>query len=151
MLVVLQIEKNNFWQKAICYYVLQATELLLSFHLVIPFLRIYPKGKTWIRELTGEFLLCLNRLRTWPVSVRMQIWALGSLNGLSILCYHKLQHRLQMWPRSGIATAVSLTCSCSSSSAPHLGNSICHSCGHKKKKLRCCLGIWGKLGWLRMV
>ena len=30
----------------------------------------------------------------------------GSLNVLKIQCYHKLWHRLQMWPGPGIAVAV---------------------------------------------
>ena len=46
----------------------------------------------------------------------------------------KLWCRWQMRLGSGIAMAVASAGSCSSTSALSLGTSICHRCGHKKKK-----------------
>ena len=40
----------------------------------------------------------------------------------------------QLGQGSGIAVAVVQASSCGSDSAPHLGTSICHGCGPKKKK-----------------
>ena len=58
------------------------------------------KGRNW------GVPLWLIGLRTWLVSMRMWIQFLASLSGLRTGCCHKLQHRSQMWLRSGVAVAV---------------------------------------------
>ena len=58
--------------------------------------------------------------------MRMRVPTLAPLSGLRIQCCLKLQRRLQMWLRSGIAVAVAG--SCSSDSIPSLGTSACHIC-----------------------
>ena len=67
------------------------------------------------------------------VSWRMWVQSLASLNGLGIQHCCKLQPRLHMWLKSGIAVAVVQAGSCSSDLTPHLRRSICHKCGPKKK------------------
>ena len=71
-----------------------------------------------------QFRLWVRRLRTWLV------WGCG----LSILSCLKLQCRLQMLLRSGVAVAVTQACSCSSNYIPSWGTSICRKCGHWKKR-----------------
>ena len=41
-----------------------------------------------------------------------------------------------MWFRSSVAVTVALASSYSSDLIPNLGTSICHRCGHKKRKKR---------------
>ena len=53
-----------------------------------------------------EFRLWLNGLRTRPISMRMRVRSLASLNGLRIRCGRELRHRSQMWLKSLIAVAV---------------------------------------------
>ena len=77
-----------------------------------------------------EFLLWPSRLRIQLVSMKMQIWSLASLRGLSIWCCPELR----MWLGSGMAVAVVSAGSSSTDSTPSLGTSICHWCGPKKAK-----------------
>ena len=79
-----------------------------------------------------EFLLWLSRLRTWLVSIRMWVWSLDSLSGLTIHCCCELWCRSHMWPGSGVT--VVLAGNCSSDSTPSLGTSMCCKCSSKKKK-----------------
>ena len=76
----------------------------------------------------------LSRLRTQLVFTRMRVQSLASFSGLRIRCGCKLQCRLQMLLRSGIAVAVGVAGSCSSNSTPSLGTSICFGFSHKKEK-----------------
>ena len=69
--------------------------------------------------------LCLSRLRTELVSVRMSVQSLALLSGLRIQCCHKLRHSLQMQLRSGVAVAMVQASSCSFDATPSPGNSIC--------------------------
>ena len=52
-----------------------------------------------------EFPLWLGRLKTQLVFMKMQVWSLTLLSGLSIWLCCKMWHRLQMWLRSCIAAA----------------------------------------------
>ena len=61
-----------------------------------------------------------------------QVRFLALLNGLRIQLCHKLQPRLLMRLRSGVALAVAQAHSCSSDSAPCLGTPRCHRHGLKK-------------------
>jgi len=54
----------------------------------------------------GEFLLWLNMLRTWPVSMRMQVRSLASLSGLRIWFCHELRCRSRTWLTSRVAVIV---------------------------------------------
>ena len=58
------------------------------------------------KKRVKELLLWLSRLRTRLVSMKMQVQSLALLSGLQIWCCCKLQHRLLMWLRSGVAVAV---------------------------------------------
>ena len=60
------------------------------------------------------------------VSVKLQVQSLALPTGLRIWCCSKLCYRLQMHLRSQVAVDVVWPSSCSSSSTPSLGNSICH-------------------------
>ena len=73
-----------------------------------------------------EFLLWLRGLRIQLVPMRMWVRSLASLSGLRIPHCSKLQHRLQVCLRSGVAVAVVQASSCSSDSTPSLETSICH-------------------------
>ena len=79
-----------------------------------------------------EFPLWLSRLKTWLVSMRMQVWSLASLSELRIWYCHELWCRLQTQFGSGIA--VVKAGSCSSSWTPSLGTSICSEYGPRKSK-----------------
>ena len=81
-----------------------------------------------------KYLLWLSGLKSWLVSMRMQVWSLTLLSGLRIRCCCELQGRL--WTRlgSGIAVTVVYARSCSSDLIPSLGTSICCECGPKKEK-----------------
>ena len=81
---------------------------------------------TYQKSSHREFPLWLGELRTCLVSVRISVQSLASLSRLRILHCCKLQHRLQMKLRSGLAVAAYST--------PSLGTSICHKDGPKKKK-----------------
>ena len=75
-----------------------------------------------------------SRLKSSVVSVTMPVQLLALLRGLRIRCCHKLQCRLQMQLRSGVAVAVAQAGGCSFDSTPGLGNSRCRRCGRLKKK-----------------
>ena len=79
-----------------------------------------------------EFLWCSGNK---PMSRRMQVRSLASLNGLRIQPCHELWGGSQIWLRSHIAVAVAVawSSSCSSNSTPSLGTSICCRCGPKKQ------------------
>ena len=71
-----------------------------------------------------QFLFWLSELRIRLVSMKIQVWSLALLFGLRIQSYHKLQHWLQMWLRSGVAiTVASGSYSCNLTPSP--GTSIC--------------------------
>ena len=55
-------------------------------------------------------------------------------SGLRIQCCRTLWPRPTMWLGSCIAVAVVEAGSCNSNSTPSLGTSICHRCGHKRRK-----------------
>ena len=50
--------------------------------------------------------VCLRRLRTWLVSMRIQVWSLASLSRLRIQGCCRLQCRSQTWLRSGVTVAM---------------------------------------------
>ena len=83
---------------------------------------------TSIQEDTG--------LIPWPHSSGLRIWH----------CF-KLQCRLQMWLRSGVAVAVTQAGGCNSDLTPSLGTSMCCGYGPKKTnqqtKNQCLQNIWG--------
>ena len=86
--------------------------------------------------MSREFPLCLSRLRTQLVSMRMWVRSLASLSGVRIWCCHKLQGRSRMRLRSpaAIAVAVVQAGGCSSDWTPSPGTPICPKCSSKKKK-----------------
>ena len=54
-------------------------------------------------EIYGqEFPEWPSRLRTWLVSIRMQVWSLVLLSGLRIRCCSELWGGSKMWLRSGV-------------------------------------------------
>ena len=63
-------------------------------------------------------------------SVRMWVQSLVLPSGLRIQCCSKLQHRSQMWLKSGVALAVVWASSCRSDLTSGPGTSMC-SCGCK--------------------
>ena len=77
--------------------------------------------------------------QTQLVAIRTRVRPRASLSGLKDLHCRELQHRLQMWLRSGVALAVAQAGSCSSDLTPSLGISIYLRYGPKtkKKKKRC--------------
>ena len=66
--------------------------------------------------------------------MKMWVQSLAWLNGLRIQRCRKLQCRLQMWLRSGVAVAVASPGSCSSDLTPSLGTSIRCRCSPKQMK-----------------
>ena len=66
--------------------------------------------------------------------MRMWVQSLASLSGLRIRHRHELWCRSQTRLRPHVAVAVAQAGSCSLNLTPSLGTSICHRCGHKKKK-----------------
>ena len=84
------------------------------------------------QEITREFPSWLSGLRTQLISMRMKVQSPVLLSGLRIWHCHKMQHRLQIWLRSGIAVA--WAGGCSSNSTLSLGTSICHRRSTKKQK-----------------
>ena len=53
-----------------------------------------------------EFPLWLSGLRTWLVSMRMQVPSLASLNGLRIQRCRKLRHGSQIWLGSSVSVGM---------------------------------------------
>ena len=66
--------------------------------------------------------------------MRMQVWYLALLSGLSIRCCRERWCRSQKWLRSHIAVAVAWASSFSTNLTPSLGTSICWKCGPKNQK-----------------
>ena len=65
------------------------------------------KRKENVKEWRNRSSSCwFSGLRTQLISIRMWVQLLASLSGLRILCCHKLQCRLWLQHRSGIAVAV---------------------------------------------
>ena len=94
------------------------------------------RRNNWSKVATcREFLLWLNRLSTWLVSMRMWVRSLALLSGLRIWRCCKLWCRSQMWLWSGIAVAVVYADRCSSDLTPSPGISIWLRCGPKIKKV----------------
>ena len=89
---------------------------------------------TFKKRNRRELPLWLSRLRTELVSLRMQACSLASLSKSRIRHCHKLQHRSQMWLRSGVAVAVAEASSCSSDSTPSLAMSYATGATLKRKE-----------------
>ena len=89
-----------------------------------------------IVKCVWEFLLWLNRLRTWLASMRMWVWTLALLSGLRI-----------QWAVALVTDTASIWCDCGSDSTPSLEASICSRCGPKKnkrekEKKKVCVGLF---------
>ena len=85
-------------------------------------------GHFCLYKVSWEFLLCLSRLRTWLVSMRLWVRSLAQLSGLRIWPCHKLPCRIWSCCGCGVGQQLQLQFD------PSLGISICHRCGSKKKK-----------------
>ena len=68
------------------------------------------------------------------VFMRIRVQSLALLSGSGIQPCSKVWCRLQMQLRSCVAVAVMQASSCSATSTPRLGTSICCGCGPKKAK-----------------
>ena len=66
------------------------------------------------------------------IIMRMLVHSLDLLSGLRIQCCRELWYSSELWLGSHVAVAVAS--SCSSSSDPSLGTSLCHRCSPKKEK-----------------
>uniref|UniRef100_A0A480F2L0 Uncharacterized protein n=1 Tax=Sus scrofa TaxID=9823 RepID=A0A480F2L0_PIG len=84
--------------------------------------------KWYIKKIFREFPLWFSRLITQHSAHEVT----GSIPELRIQHCHKLQHRPQM--RLGSSVFVAWACSWSSDLISSLATSMCHRCGHKKKK-----------------
>ena len=90
--------------------------------------------------------------RIWLVSMRVQVWSLGSLSGLRIWHCHKLWCRSQTRLGSGITVAVEYAGGCTSDVTPSPGTSICLRHGPKKAKKRKSVVLNRKsLTWISLV
>ena len=81
-----------------------------------------------------EFLLWLSSYESDWYPMRMRVWTLALLSGLSIWGCHELWCRSQTRLRSCNAVAVAQASSYNSHLIPSLGTSICSTCGPKKEK-----------------
>ena len=116
---MLDTRSVNFWQ------------FILS-----PFIKYFEKVQSeCLRKLMEGVPTVVQQKQIRLVSMRMQVRSLASLNGLVIWCCHELC-RSQMQLGSCVAMAVVWVGSCSSSSTPSLGTSICCGCSPKKQKIK---------------